>query len=65
MKVGDLVQVKLGTGVYEHRKFFGEVGILLRIASRMTHLSAMGVVYIMGKQRTVSLKDLEVVNESR
>ena len=65
MKVGDLVQVKLGTGVYEHRKLFGEVGILLRIASRMTHLSAMGVVYIMGKQRTIPLKHLEVVNENR
>ena len=63
MKVGDLVQVKLGTGVYEHRKFFDEIGILLCLATPTNW--TVGVVYLMGKQRRFSLKDLEVINESR
>jgi hypothetical protein len=63
MKVGDLVQVKLGTGVYEHRKLFGEVGIVLCIATSWG--LSLATVYIMGKQKTISLKHLEVVNENR
>ena len=59
MKVGDLVQAKLGTGIYEHRKWFGEVGILLCIAT------PLATVYLMGKQRRVSLKDLELITEGR
>ncbi len=63
MKIGDLVQVKLGTGVYEHRKFFGKVGILLCIGAPKKWTA--GVVYLMGKRHLLRLKDLEVVNESR
>ncbi len=60
MKIGDLVQIKLGTGVYEHRKWFGEVGILLCIATSPRG-SRVGMVYLMGKQRRVSMKDLEPI----
>ena len=28
MKVGDLVTVKLGTGIYRHRNFIGLIGIV-------------------------------------
>ena len=28
MKVGDLVTVKLGTGIYRHRDFIGLIGIV-------------------------------------
>ena len=61
MKVGDLVQVKLGTGVYEHRNLFDEVGIVLDVGWS----DVVVTVYILGKSTVFFLDHLEVVNESR
>ncbi len=65
MKIGDLVQVKLGTGVYQHRKFFGEVGIVLCLPINKMMDKSFAMVYLLGKQRRFFLDHLEVVSESR
>ncbi len=61
MKVGDLVQVKLGTGVYQHRKFFGEVGIVLCLPKDKMMGRIWVEVYLLGKQRRFFLDHLEVL----
>ena len=59
MKVGDLVQVKLGTGIYEHRKFFDEIGIVVNFRCKIAW------VYICGETRMFITDYLELIDEGR
>jgi len=60
MKIGDLVLVKLGTGIYEHRKFFDEIGIIVDFVDSIT-----ASVYICGETRMFMTDYLELIDENR
>ena len=61
MKAGDLVTVKMGTGIYEHRNYIGEIGIALKSLRSPYRI----LVHIRGKTKAFLPTHLEVINESR
>ena len=49
VKVGDLVTVKLGTGIYRHRNFIGLIGI---VKAKARHVSSFWIIHWCDNQTT-------------